>query len=103
MNAFHHEHFNPYLNYYRACHFPLEVVDNKGKVRKTYPQNRMQTPFEKLSSMPVELRNLKASVALEELTKYALSMSDNEAADRMQKARAAMFEAINRRRQRASA
>jgi len=53
--------------------------------------------------MPAELRNLKASVALEELTKYALSMSDNEAADRMQKARAAMFEAINRRQQRASA
>jgi len=53
--------------------------------------------------MPAELRNLKASVALEELTKYALSMSDNETADRMQKARAAMFEAINRRQQRASA
>lgn len=103
MNAFHHEHFNPYLNYHRACHFPLEVVDNKGKVRKTYPQNRMQTPFEKLSSMPTELRNLKPDITPEELTKYALSMSDNEAADRMQKARAAMFEAINRRRQRASA
>jgi hypothetical protein len=52
MNVFHREHFNPYLNYHRACHFPLEVVDNKGKVRKTYLQDRMQTPFEKLISLP---------------------------------------------------
>lgn len=103
MNAFHREHFNPYLNYHRACHFPLEVVDKKGKVRKTYPQNRMQTPFEKLTSLPEALRNLKPGITMEHLTKYALSMSDNEAADRMQKARAAMFESINRRRQRASA
>ena len=103
MNVFHREHFNPYLNYHRACHFPLEVEDKKGKVRKTYPQSRMQTPFEKLSSMPGDLRNLKPGVTLEDLTKYALSMSDNEAADRMQKARTEMFESINRRRQRASA
>ena len=103
MNVFHRERFNPYLSYHRACHFPLEVVDKKGKVRKTYPQNRTQTPFEKLSSMHADLRNLKPGVTLEEPTKYALSMRDNEAADRMQKARAAMFEAINQRRQRASA
>lgn len=27
MNAFHREHFNPHLNYHRACHFPIEVMD----------------------------------------------------------------------------
>jgi len=103
MNVFHREHFNPYLNYHRACHFPLEVVDKKGKVRKTYPQNRMQTPFEKLTSLSEDMCTLKPGITMEDLTKYALSMSDNEAADRMQKARTAMFESINRRRQRASA
>ena len=77
MNVFHREHFNPYLNYHRACHFPLEVVDKKGKARKTCPQNRMQTPSEKLTSLPADLRNFKSGITLEDLTKYALSMSDS--------------------------
>ena len=103
LNAFHRAHFNPYLNYHRACHFPLEHVDDKGKVRKTYPQDRMQTPFEKLTSLPEDYRNLKPALSIEALNDIAMRMSDNEAAERMQSARAALFESINRRRQRASA
>lgn len=85
------------------CYFPLEVVNQKGKVRRTYPQEPMQAPFEKLTSPPEDLRNLKPVVTLDDQTKYALNMMDNEAANRMQKERAEMFESINRRRQRASA
>jgi predicted DNA-binding protein (UPF0251 family) len=78
-------------------------VDDKGKVRKTYPQDRMQTPFEKLASLPEDCRNLKPGLSIEDLNDIAMRMSDNEAAERMQCARAALFESINRRRQRASA
>lgn len=37
INTFYRQWFNPYLNYHRPCDFPVEVVDKKGKIKKTYP------------------------------------------------------------------
>jgi len=57
----------------------------------------MRTPLEKLASLSPKCRNLGPEISLDFLHDQARTMSDNEAADRLQKARAALFESINRR------
>lgn len=103
VNEFCRVYLNPYLNLHRPCLFAQEYTDAKGKTNKRYPQHLVQTPLEKLISLAPECRNLRPDVTLDDLQQRALAMSDNEAADRLQKARAALFESINRRLARAVA
>ena len=51
VNAFCTEHLNPYLNFHRPCLFAEEITDQKGKIRKRYPQRLVMTPFEKLVTL----------------------------------------------------
>ena len=103
VNDFCRDYLNPYLNLHRPCLFAQERTDARGKVTKRYPQHLVQTPLEKLTSLSPEYRNLRPDVALQALQRQADAMSDNEAADRLQKARTALFESINRRLSRSAA
>lgn len=103
VNAFCREHLTPYLNLHRPCLFAEDRVDAKGKVVKRYPQRLVQTPLEKLARMSPECRNLRPGVRLDALQAQARAISDNEAAARLQQARSALFESINRRFSRAAA
>jgi hypothetical protein len=85
---------NPYINYHRPCFFPETIVNAKGKQQKTYPYKNMMTPFERLKSLPDVEQYLKPEITLEVLDEYALKMSDNEAADCLQKARHQLFSLI---------
>lgn len=96
VNAFCRDYLNPYLNLHRPCLFAEQRTDAKGKDLKRYPQRLVQTPLEKLAS-------LRPEIALHDLQQQAHDMSDNEAAEQLQKARAALFESINRRLNRAAA
>lgn len=97
VNAFYAEHLNPYLNLHRPCLFATETVDAKGKVRKTYRAEDVQTPLEKLMRMPNARRYLKPGITLPALVQQARQMTDNDAARALQRARAALFQDINRR------
>lgn len=103
VNDFCRDYLNPYLNLHRPCLFAESHTDAKGKVVKRYPQRLVQTPLEKLASLSPECRNLRPEVALLDLQEQARAMSDNEAAERLQKARTALFESIHRRLNRAAA
>ncbi|HBT32816.1 MAG TPA: integrase [Pusillimonas sp.] len=103
VNEFCRNYLNPYLNLHRPCLFAEDRTDDKGKVVKRYPQRLVQTPLEKLTGLSPECRNLRADIAIETLWRQAGAMSDNEAAARLQKARVALFESINRRLNRAAA
>lgn len=94
LNIFHHDHFNPYLNYHRPCFFPVPKIDNKGKVSKSYPYKAMMTPYEKLKSLPDAERFLKPGITLKQLDEMALSISDNEAAKKMSEAKRKLFRTI---------
>ena len=52
LNAYHREHLNPYINFHRPCFFPVATIDRKGKVKNTYPYNKIKTPNEKLKPKP---------------------------------------------------
>jgi len=96
ITLYHRDFLNIYVNFHRPCFFATSVVDRKGKVRKTYPYEKVMTPYEKLKSLPEAETYLKAGVTLQQLDDIANQMSDNEFAERMVKARSNLFQNISR-------
>jgi hypothetical protein len=97
INAFYSELFNPYLNFHRPCYFAVDRVDAKGKVRKTYPHDQIMTPWQRLQTIADYANHLKPGITVQALEHQAGSMSDNDAALQVQKARKRLFQSINRR------
>ena len=95
INDFNQQHLNPYLNYHRPCFFPETTTDHKGKERKIYRYENMVTPYDKLKSLPSASDCLKPGVSFEILDKVAHQISDNQAADQLQKARQKLFKTIH--------
>ncbi len=98
VNEFNRKYLTPYLNYHRPCFFAETVVDKKGKERKKYLYENMMTPYEKFKSLPKSAKYLKKGITLEALQAKADSMSDNEAAERLQSARESLFKTIFERK-----
>jgi transposase InsO family protein len=96
LNQYHRDYLNPYVNFHRPCFFAVEEVDHKGKVKKKYPYDRINTPFEKLKSIPEFENYLRPGVTLEKLQTYANQLSDNHFAERMVKARSNLFKQAQR-------
>jgi transposase InsO family protein len=94
VNAFCRDHLNPYVNFHRPCLFAQTITDAKGRQRKRYPYKLMMTPYEKLKSLPLAEQYLKPGVDFEKLDGQARAMSDNQAAQRMNTARALLFKTI---------
>jgi transposase InsO family protein len=94
VNAFCGEHLNPYVNFHRPCLFAETITDAKGRQRKRYPYKLMMTPYEKLKSLPLAKQFLKPGISFQQLDAHANSMSDNEAAQRLNDARATLFKTI---------
>ena len=93
-NAFCRDHLNPYLNFHRPCLFAETITDAKGRSRKRYPYNLMMTPYEKLKSLHLAEQFLKPGITFQQLDVQAYAMSDNEAAQRLNDARAILFKTI---------
>ena len=96
ITLYHRDFLNIYVNFHRPCFFAESVVDHRGKVKKTYPYERVMTPHEKLKSLPEVEGYLKIGVTLQQLDDIANQMSDNEFAERMVKARSNLFQTISR-------
>ena len=95
INMFNQQHLTPYLNYHRPCFFPRTVTDSKGKQRKKYRHEDMMTPYDKLKSLPDANDYLKPGRSFEILDAIAFHISDNEAAEQLQKARRLLFNTIH--------
>jgi len=102
INAFCREHLNPYVNFHRPCFFPEIEIDAKGKARKRYRFQSMMTPYEKLKSLPGTQQCLKPGLSFAALDAYVAATSDNEAARRLNAARAKLFQSIQRRSKQAA-
>lgn len=102
VNTFTVEVLSPYLNFHRPCHFPIEYVDKKGKIRKRYRYQDMMTPYEKLRSLPEVGSYLKPGTTVEKLDAIAAECSDNEAAQRLNETRTELFQFIHKTQQRAA-
>jgi hypothetical protein len=96
LNSYHKRYLNPYTNFHRPCFFPVEEIDHKGRVKKKYPYSKINTPFEKLKSIPNIELYLRPGVTLNKMQLYADQMSDNNFAERMVKARSDLFKQAQR-------
>jgi transposase InsO family protein len=96
LNKYHQYYLNPYINFHRPCFFPVEEIDRKGRVKKKYPYSKINTPFEKLKSIPGIENYLRQDVSLDKMQSYADQMSDNNFAERMVKARSNLFKQTQR-------
>ena len=94
VNAFCHDHLNPYLNFHRPCLFAETITDAKGRQRQRYPYTLMMTPYEKLKSLPGAAHCLKPGITFQQLDVRATIISDNEAAKRLNDARDRLFTTI---------
>jgi transposase InsO family protein/transposase len=95
LNVYHRDNLNPYINFHRPCFFPVAVIDHKGKVKNTYPYEKIKTPYEKLKSLPQVETYLRPGISLETLDAIANQMSDNQCAERMVKARYNLLKQTN--------
>ena len=98
FNLFDQAHLNPYVNYHRPCFYPETRIDKRGKEKKVYRYENMMTPYEKFLSLKQPEKYLKEGITLEKLKAEAELMSDNEAAEQLQKARQALFKSVYERR-----
>jgi transposase InsO family protein len=97
VNAFCRDHLNPYVNFHRPCLFAETITDAKGRQRKRYPYKLMMTPYEKLKSLHQAEQFLKPGITFSQLDAQASAVSDNEAALRLNNARAILFRTISNR------
>ena len=95
INKFNQQYLNPYINFHRPCFFPETLTDHKGKQRKIYRYENMMTPYDKLASLPHAKKYLKPDISFEILDKVAHQISDNQAADQLQKARRKLFKTVH--------
>ena len=102
VNTFCREHLNPYVNFHRPCLFAQTITDAKGRQRKRYPYKLMTTPYEKLKSLHEAEQYLKLGITFQDLDAQANASSDNEAAQRMNEARAILFKTIFNRSKKAA-
>lgn len=87
FQRFYMTHLNPYLNFHRPCGFAEVKVDERGKRRRCYPVDHYKTPYEKLLTLPAWQTCLKNGVTAERLARQSTELTDNESAQRMQRAR----------------
>ena len=102
VNAFCRDHLNPYINFHRPCLFAETITDARGRQHKRYPYKLMMTPYEKLKSLHQAEQYLKPGITFQDLDARATAMSDNDAAQRMNDARASLFKTIFNRSKKAA-
>ena len=81
LHRFCREQLTPYLNYHRPCQFPSEAADKQGRLRRVYRHRDVQTPYEKLRSLPDAESYLREGVGFEDLDQHVLAQTDEEAAE----------------------
>ncbi len=95
INTFNQQYLNPYINFHRPCFFPEIHTDDQGQQRKRYPYKHMMTPYDKLKSLANAKDYLKPGINFEILDQVAHQLSDNQAAEQLQKARRKLFKTIH--------
>lgn len=95
VNTFHRQVLSPYLNFHRPCYFPTVTLDERGKQQRRYHYKDIQTPYERLKSLPDAETYLKSGVTFRALDEVAYAISDNDAARQLNEARQQLFKLIN--------
>ena len=90
------EYLNPFLNFHRPCLFATDKTDPKkpGRIKRVYRPQDAMTPLDKLASLPDVHTCLREGITLEHLRELAMALSDVQAAEELNEARAALFKRV---------
>jgi transposase InsO family protein len=93
FNTYCVEYLNPFLNFHRPCLFATERLDPKkpGRIKRIYRPQDAMTPLDKLASLAEEQRSLRSGITLQHLRELATALSDLQAAEELNEARAQLF------------
>ncbi len=94
VDAFAQGVLSPFLNFHRPCLVPTEAVDDKGRRKRRYRDQDVDTPYERLKSLPDAAGWLRPGVTFEQLDAVAFAQDDIEAAAALNAARDALFRRI---------
>jgi len=96
FNTYCVEYLNPFLNFHRPCLFATDVPDQKkpGRIKRVYRPQDAMTPLDKLASLPEAHKHLREGTTLEHLHKLARALTDVQAAEELNEARAALFRRV---------
>lgn len=94
INSFYRENMDEYLNFHRPCGFATNKTNDKGKITKVY--DKYLTPYEKLQTIPNWQKYLKSEITGEYLNQESKKLSDNQSAEKMQKAKSKLFKNFTR-------
>lgn len=96
FNIFCCEYLNPFLNLHRPCLFATDKLDPKkpGRIKRVYRPEDAMTPLDKLASLPEASRQLREGITLEDLHQLARALTDVQAAEELNEARAALFRRV---------
>ena len=84
----------PHLNFHRPCLFATPVADGNGKVRKTYRDDDVATPYGRLKSIEGAERFLKPGLSFAALDAEASVTSDLESTRLVNRERDKLFRAV---------
>ena len=96
FNTYCMEYLNPFLNFHRQCLFSSDKPDPKkpGRIKRVYRPQDAMTPLDKLASLPEPNQGLRAGITLDHLRQLATALSDVQAAEELNEARAALFKRV---------
>lgn len=94
IEEFNRTYVNVYLNFHRPCAFAEDEVLPNGKVKKKY--TTWMTPYDRLKSLKDAEKYLKPGITFAQLDKIAMAKSDNQFAEAMRNAKAALFEKLRK-------
>ena len=98
VNAFLRDQLTPYLNYHRPCFFAEVALDAKGRQRRRYRYEDMNTPYERLKAIPDAAAALKPGLSFADLDAIAHAMTDNQAAEQLNRERGKLFQLIKNKK-----
>lgn len=96
INEFCIKYLNPFLNFHRACAFPTNIIDSKGKTKKIYREKDYQTPVDKLLSIDNVEKYLKNNVTIKKLKEMKEKENHFDFAKKVSKERIKLFEKISK-------
>ena len=94
VDAFTQGVLSPFLNFHRPCLFPTEVEDDKGRTKRRYRDEDVDTPHGRLKSLPDAEGHLRPGVTFEALDALAFAQNDLDAAAAVNAARDELFRRI---------
>lgn len=96
INKFCIDYLNIFLNFHRACAFPTNIINSKGKIKKVYKEKDYQIPIDKLLSTKNVEKYLKKDVTIKKLKEMKIRKNHFDFAKKVSEEKVKLFQKISK-------